>query len=410
MKRTGLLLALLLGVLAMVVAACGDDSGDSGGGGGGGDGGGEPIKIGYLASTTGFCSAFAEDEVRGAELAVDTLNAQGGVDGRPIELVVRDDQATPNVAVRQARDLVLNEQIKFLAGTCSSAVGLAVRKSVADPSKVFYAAPVADDAVFEGTGDGSYVFGTLATTSAEGTTVANYVKSRSDVKKLSFIGEDYSYSQQVFKAFEGAVKDGGPQILSEDYATVSDYAPFINKILSKKPDFVFSNLITSDLATFVKQAKPLGLFDQLGEGNFIGFLDLTTLLSLGKDAPIGQYGYTYYPEPYLYPGKVMDAMAEKYKASTGRVATGAVGDGYNQVWMIAQAIEKAGEADPAKAAEALAGSTIDFVQGKVTIRDCDHLPVTPVAIGKIAAPNDEFDHPHMENPEFVDTKASYPAC
>jgi branched-chain amino acid transport system substrate-binding protein len=402
--------ALAAAVLAVGITACGnDDSGDSGGGGGGDASSSEPIKIGYLASTTGFCSAFAEDEARGAELAVQTLNAQGGVLGRPLELVVRDDQATPNVAVRQARDLVLNDKIQFLGGTCSSAVGLAVRKSVADPSKVFYAAPVADNAVFDGTEEsGSRVFGTLATTGAEGATAAKFIEAQG-VKNLSFIGEDYSYSQQVFKSFEEAGA-GGAEILSKDHATVSDYTPFINKILSENPEFVYSNLISGDLATFVKQAGSLGLFDKLGEGKFLCFCDLTTMLALGKAAPVGQYAYTYYPEPYLYPGKVMDAMADKYKASTGRVATGAVGDGYNTVWLIAQAIEKAKAVDPGKAADALTGSKVQFLQGEVTIRECDHLPVSPIAVGKIAASNDEFDFPHIENPEFVDTAASYPAC
>jgi branched-chain amino acid transport system substrate-binding protein len=403
--------ALVAVVLAVAMAACGNDDSGGGGSSGGDANSNEPIKIGYLASTTGFCSAFAEDEVRGAELAVQTLNAKGGVLGRPLELVVRDDQATPNVAVRQARDLVLNDKIQFLAGTCSSAVGLAVRKSVADPSKVFYAAPVADDAVFDGTGDsGSRVFGTLATTSVEGGTAATFIKAMTDVKKVSFIGEDYSYSQQVFKSFEEGMQGASQQILSKDFATVSDYTPYINKILSNKPDFVYSNLISGDLATFIKQAGPLGLFDQLGEGKLLCFCDLTTLLALGKDSPVGQYAYTYYPEPYIYPGPTMDAMADKYKASTGRVATGAVGDGYNEIWLVAQAIEKAGEADPGKAADALSGAEIDFLQGKVTIRSCDHLPISPIAIGKIAAPNDEFDFPHIENPEIVDTKASYAAC
>jgi ABC-type branched-subunit amino acid transport system substrate-binding protein len=401
---------------SLVLASCssGSDSGSAGGtGAASGTNAGTPtskapIPIGYLASTTGFCSDFSQEEVSGARLAVDALNAQGGVLGRPLQLIVRDDQATPDTGVQQARDLVLSKGVKFLAGTCSSAVGLAVRKSVADPSKVLYVAPVADPAVFADAKD-SYVFGSLPTTAAEGATVAAYIKSQPNIKRVAFIGEDYSYSQSVFSNFEKALDGSGVSIISKDFATVSDYTPYINKLLSEKPDFVYNNLIVGDLITFTQQAAPLGLFDKL-KGNYIGFYDLGSLLALGKKVPVGVHGYTYYPEPYLYNTPEIATLADQYKASTGSIATGAVGDGYNQIWMIAQGIAKAGSVDPGKVSAALAGAKINLVQGPTTIRSCDHLPEGPIAIGTIAAADGTTAFPHLADTTITNTATIYPPC
>ena len=116
---------------------------------------GAPLKIGYLASLTGFCAGFSQDYVKGAQQAVKTINAEGGVLGHPLQLLVRDDKAEPSVGVSQARDLVLSEHVKFLAGTCTSAVGKSVARLVANPSHVVYTVGVADPTVFTG---GGYAF------------------------------------------------------------------------------------------------------------------------------------------------------------------------------------------------------------------------------------------------------------
>ena len=81
-----------------------------------------------------------------------TINAEGGVLGHPLQLIVRDDKAEPNVGVSQARDLVLSEHVKFLAGTCTSAVGKSVTRLVANPSHVVYTVGVGDPTVYTGSG------------------------------------------------------------------------------------------------------------------------------------------------------------------------------------------------------------------------------------------------------------------
>lgn len=390
-KRASSALGLVL-ALALGTASCGSDSG-----GDGGANASEPIKIGYLVSATG-CGEFAQDQLAGAQLAVDDLNAAGGLLGRPLKLEVRDDQYTPNVGVQQARDLVLNEHVKYLAGTCSSAVAQAVRQTVVDPAKAFYVAGVTDPSVFENVGDGnSNMFGTLAPGQLEGVAIAQFVKSLPDVKTVAFIGDDYSNPRSVFDAFKQELEGSGIEIVMEDFVAIgtSDYSPYINKILSLKPDFLYNFVAVDGLVTFSKQAKSLGLYDEMGPKSSTSFWDLSTLIAAGSAAPAGQYGETSLPEPYLFPSEEMDAVTDAFTQSTGRVATGAVVDGYNQITMIAQGIERAGVDDPSKAAAKIAGSEVQFLQGGIQIRSCDHLPVVDTQVGVVTAPKGEFDFPHL---------------
>ncbi len=136
---------MVLAALGLALAGCGSSSPQSAE-----LASGAPVKIGYLASLTGFCSTFSQEYVKGAELAVKLVNEQGGVLGHKLQLIVRDDKATPTVGVSQARDLVLSGHVKYLAGTCSSAVGKSVEQLVANPSHVIYVAGVSDPTIFAG--------------------------------------------------------------------------------------------------------------------------------------------------------------------------------------------------------------------------------------------------------------------
>src|SRR3712207_6551275 len=117
----------LVAAVALLVAACGGTVG--GGGGGGGDGGGgstDPVRIGVITGLTGAYVQLGEEQRNGAELAVEQLG--GRIGDRPIELVVRDDQLKPDVALREAQALVQEEQVDFLTGCVSAATTLAMNQ------------------------------------------------------------------------------------------------------------------------------------------------------------------------------------------------------------------------------------------------------------------------------------------
>lgn len=387
-KQTSVGLAVL--ALALGSAACGS-SGSSSGSPGSTHTKGNPVKIGYLASLTGFCSAFSKEYVDGAQLAVKQINSAGGVLGHPLQLQVRDDQATPDVGVRQARDLVLSDGVKFLAGTCSSAVGQSIRKLVADPSHVPYVAGVVDSAIFQNA-KGSYVFGTLPTTDAEGTNAANIVKQQSGVKTISLLGEDYSYSHQVYAAFKRALQGTGIKVVSEDYVQpgAANYSSYVNRVLSKNPDMVYSTLITDDNVTFAKQAIPLGFYKKT---KVVGIEDYGTLAGMSK-APDGVLGYSYYPSASIYATPMAKQLAP---LGIQEANSGAAGDGFNQIQILAQGMKKANSIDPTAVARALDNAELEVVQGKVKMNPCSHVMGMPIANGTVTSPTSKLPFPHFAN-------------
>ena len=117
----------LLAGVTLLVTACGGTVAGGGGGGGGGDAGStEPLKIGVITGLTGAYVQLGEEQSNGAELAVKLLDGKAG--DRPIELIVRDDQLKPDVALREAQALVQEEQVDFLTGCVSAATTLAINQ------------------------------------------------------------------------------------------------------------------------------------------------------------------------------------------------------------------------------------------------------------------------------------------
>ena len=364
---------------------------------------GAPVKIGYLASLTGFCSTFSQEYVKGAELAVERVNERGGVLGHKLQLIVRDDRATPTVGVAQARDLVLSGHVKYLAGTCSSAVGKSVEQLVANPSHVIYAVGVADPAVFSG-GPQIYAFDTIPTAKVEGENAAAYVRAHPQWKRIAAISEDYSYGYQVTAAFKQAMATdrtgsaSGQTIISQDYVPSggTDYTPYIDKLIAERPDVVYSTVITEDTVTLVKQALPLGLFDKT---HVFGIMDYATIDAMPKP-PVGIAGYTYYPSSSIY----HTPFAHDLEALGGVEANGgAAGDAFNQIQLIAQGIVKARSTDPTKVREALSGATVQTVQGSVAIHRCNHEVAMPIAMGTVAGPTRAQPFAHFEHLTLVST-------
>jgi branched-chain amino acid transport system substrate-binding protein len=391
-RQAGGATALVLAVLGLALAGCGSSSSQSAE-----VASGAPVKIGYLASLTGFCSTFSQEYVKGAELAVKLVNERGGVLGHRLQLIVRDDKATPTVGVSQARDLVLSSHVKYLAGTCSSAVGKSVELLVANPSHVIYVAGVSDPTIFAG-GPRIYAFNTIPSATIEARNAAAYMRAHPQWKRIAVLAEDYSYGYQVTAAFRKAMAGSGQSIISQDYLPSggTDYTPYIEKVISEHPDAVYSTVITEDTVTLVKQGLPLGLFEKT---NFFGIMDYGTIDTMAQP-PVGVEGYTNYPSAAIY-----HTPFSRELESLGRTVAngGAAGDAFNQIQLIAQGIVKAKSTDPTKVREALGGATVQTVQGNVEIHGCNHQIAMPIAMGTVVGPSGAQPFAHFEPLTLVDT-------
>jgi branched-chain amino acid transport system substrate-binding protein len=366
---------------------------------------GAPVKIGYLASLTGFCAGFSREYVAGAELAVRQIDAHGGVLGHRLELIVRDDWATPSVGIARARALVLGEHVKYLAGTCTSEVAKSIAELIANPSHVLYVVGASEASVFAGSPE-TYVFDTIPTATVEGRYAAAYVRAHPRWKRIAVIGEDYGYGYQVTGAFKRALAAGQPgssgqRIVSVQYLPVggSDYRPYVERVLAAHPDAIYSTAITEDAVTLVEQGLGLGLF----RTPVLGVMDYATMADM-HELPIGAEGYTVYPSASIY-GTPLARDLESL--GTGVANGGAAGEGFNQIEVITQGIEKADSTDPTKVRDALGGATVQTVQGAVKVNRCDHQLAMPIAMGSVAGPTAAQPFAHLEPLRLVDTGGYY---
>src|SRR5437867_12292259 len=152
----------------------------------------KPIKMGMPMPLSGPPDLFGEPATKGAMMFVEEINAKGGVLGRKLELLVRDSKADANEAVRQARELILKDNVEFLVGTLTSAEGPAV-SVVAKENKIVFIAPITKtDQLTAPDKLHPYVFRVASTTTIEGRTAAALISKR-HVKRVATINPDYAY-------------------------------------------------------------------------------------------------------------------------------------------------------------------------------------------------------------------------
>ncbi|HEY7803224.1 MAG TPA: ABC transporter substrate-binding protein, partial [Orrella sp.] len=224
----------------------------------------EPIRIGEINSYKAL-PAFLGPYKKGMELAVDQINAGGGVIGRPLELITRDDSATPGDAVRVAQALVTRDRVDVLAGTFLSHIGLAV-SDFARQRKVFFLAsePLTDKLVWEQGND--YTFRLRPSTYMQ---VAMLVPQAVAMNKQrwALVYPNYEYGQSGVETFKELMREAQPNIefVAEQATPLGkiDAGSVTQALSDAKPDAIFNMLFAADLAKFVREGNTRGLFDNV---------------------------------------------------------------------------------------------------------------------------------------------------
>ena len=366
----------------------------------------KPIKVGMPIPLSGPPALFGDPASKGAMMYVEEINAKGGVLGRKIELIVRDSKADANEAVRQARELILKDNVDFLVGTLTSAEGPAV-SVVAKENKIVFIAPIPKtDQLTAADKLHPYVFRIAANTTMEGRSAAEIV-AKWPVTKVATIAFDYAYGQDVTRAFVEHIKKIKPsvQIVDQQWPKLGeqDYNPFINAQMAKKPDAIVSSIWGGFFVTYAKQGKALGMFDAV-KYNFLGLGEAgtpETTKSMGADYPVGIWANTYdafyWGETAAhreYTEKLSKYLKDEYPSSWAI-------QGYTGMQFLAEAIKKAGSTDSDKVSKALLGLTIDTPIGKQTIREKDHQANRGQLYGKTVK-DPRFPFPIIKPIEYVD--------
>jgi len=368
-----------------------------------------PIKVGFPMILSGPGALFGEPAVKGAQMLVDEVNAQGGViGGRKLQLIVRDTKGNADEAVRVARELILKDNVDFLVGTLTSAEGPAV-SPIAKENKIVFIAPITKtDQLTDPKNLHPYVFRTASTTQTEGRSAAEVVAKWKDVKRVGTISYDYAYGQDVTRAFVQHLKKLRPdiEIVDQQWPKLGEqeYTPFINAQLARKPDAVFSSLWGGGFVTFAKQAKPLGYFEAL-KYNFIGAGEagsIETAKAMGQDYPFGIWGNAYDIENW--PGgppahaeylKRLRAYTKEEHPSSWPIT------GYMAMQALVAAIRKANSTDSDKVAAAMRDLSFDTPIGKQVIRAKDHNANRGQFWGKMVK-DPKYPFAVMSQPVYVD--------
>jgi len=368
MRRLIKLLAVLC-CLVMVAVSCGssddsgspdatasgsDDAGVEDTSGSGDDGAaapsGEPIRIGALTSLTGPFTSWGLHVEAGMQMAVDDLNANGGVDGRPIELIVADDQSDPEEAVIQFERLI-EDGVVAIAGTISSGVGGATAAIAEESQMPLFFSKAGSDALL--TADSRYTFRTcLPAGPMLAVPWAQYANDAGFTKVGQMIA-DYAWGQSFLVASEGVFGEAGITLQSE-IAPVpeQDFTTYLRALDEFGPELILATGHPPGSGPILAQAADLGLdVSVAGPGS-----SMTAVLEAAGDTAIGRYAdhscADYFSSDYA-------DLAARYVADTGLgfMEDDAVA-GYAVVNAVAEAVGAVGD-DPVAIAEHLHGMTFD---------------------------------------------------
>jgi len=338
------------------------------------------IKIGEVNSYKAQ-PAFLEPYKKGMELAVDEVNAAGGVNGKKIELITRDDNANPGDAVRVAEELISREKIDVLMGTFLSNTGLAVADFAKQKKFFFLAGEPLTDKIIWASGN-KYTYRLRPGTYMQ---AAMLVPEAAKLKKKRWavVYPNYEYGQSAVAAFKQLLKAAQP-----DVEFVAEQAPPLGKLdagsvvqalADSKPDAIFNVLFGADLSKFVREGNTRGLFQGrevvsvlTGEPEYLD--------PLKEEAPNG-WIVTGYPWNGIQTAEHKAFLAAYQGKFKDYPRLGSV-VGYSAIKSIAAGLKKAGSADTDKLVVAFKGLQVDTPFGKITYRAQDNQSTMGAYVGK----------------------------
>jgi branched-chain amino acid transport system substrate-binding protein len=339
----------------------------------------DKIKIGFIADISGIGATFYKSQKEAIEMFIEETNAKGGLLGRKLELVTRDSQLKPDVGATIARELILNEKCDFLIGPTSSAVALATSKVAKEFKKIIFFHTSNTEKLT--TSDWHpYMFQVVPNTGIEARGIALYL-SKKPYKKYSYIGPDYAYGHDQWNSFKEAITKARPDVEVQDVVWVkvgeTNYGPFVSTLMSKNPEIIFSSLWGGASSSFVKQAKPYGLFKK---ATLSSLFDLDMLEATGADMPEGMLGYARSPFYGINTPEMKSfnkKFFEKYKDWPADWAIMV----YDGLLALQEAIKKTNSVDSEKISKVLGGLKWNSLRGPRYLRAEDHMANVGIYVG-----------------------------
>jgi urea transport system substrate-binding protein len=355
-QRSRLILISLLSTVVLVVAGCADDPTEGGGAGG------NTIKVGILHSLSGTM-AISEVTVRDAELlAIEQVNAAGGVLGKQITPVIEDGASDWPTFAEKAQKLISQDKVATTFGGWTSASRKAMLP-VFERNKAMLWYPVQ----YEGLESSPYIFYTGATTNQQIVPALDYLKQQGK-KTIFLVGSDYVFPRTANKIIKAYAVANGMSVVGEEYTPLghTEYSTVVNKLSQAKPDAVFNTLNGDSNVAFFKSLRSAGITAATMPTVSVSVAE-EEVVGIGADNIAGHLvAWNYYQTTE---GATNTTFVAAFKAKYGanKVTSDPMEAGYNAVKLWADAANKAGSVDVEAVKKAAAGIALDLPEGKVTI-------------------------------------------
>lgn len=329
-------------------------------------GSGDTIRIGEFASLTGKEATFGTSSHEGTLLAIEEINAAGGVLDKKLELLTEDDQSKAGEPANAVNKLISKDNVVAVLGEVASSRSLEAAP-ICQQNSIPMISPASTNPDVTKTGD--YIFRVCFIDPFQGTVMANFAANTLKAKKVAVLTDVKSdYSKGLAKFFkEQFVKTGGQLVSELDFnAGDKDFKGQLTTIKAAAPDAVFIPGYYTEVALIAIQAKQLGLNVPLLGGD--GW-ESATLVEIGKDAVEGHYFSSHYTSTDSSP-KVQGFVEAYKKRFNGKVPDTMAALGYDSAKVLADAIKRAGSTEGSKIRDALAAlKEYDAVTGKLTMNE-----------------------------------------
>jgi branched-chain amino acid transport system substrate-binding protein len=323
----------------------------------------ETIKIGEFGSLTGDNASFGTSQNNGVQMAVEEINAAGGIDGKKIDLTLEDNQTKQGETTTITRKLISQDHVVAIIGEVASSKTLEAAP-IAQAAKIPLIATAATNPKVTQTGD--YVFRVCFTDDFQAVVIARFVLEKLKAKNVAFmtdVKQDYSVGLTNI-AKDYLAKNGGTIVKEQSYSSGDkDFRAQLTDLKSANPDVIIITGYYPEASLIAKQARQFGIKAILVGGD--GW-DGSSLIPVGGKAIEGSYFSNHFSVEDQSP--LVQEFVKKYKAKYNAAPDAFAALGYDATKLLADAIKRAGSTDPEKLKAAIQ-STSGFpgVSGKITI-------------------------------------------
>jgi branched-chain amino acid transport system substrate-binding protein len=323
----------------------------------------DTIKIGEFGSMTGENASYGVSQNQGIQMAVAEINGAGGVLGQKIDLIVEDNQSKQGQTTTIVRKLISQDQVTALLGEVASSKTLEAAP-IAQESKIPLIATGATNPKVTQVGD--YVFRVCFIDDFQAVVIARFVLEKLHKTRVAFmtdVKQDYSVGLTQY-AKEYLQKNGGQIVKEQSYSSGDkDFRAQLSDIKSANPDVIIITGYYPEVSLIAREARQLGIKAAFAGGD--GW-DGASLIPVGGKAIEGAYFSNHFSTEDKSPA--VQQFVEKYKKKYNQLPDAFSALGYDSVYLLADAIKRAGGTDAEKLRDAIAGTKdLSGVTGKITI-------------------------------------------